>query len=357
MKEEIFLETPGYRLRVQQGMFHMTIPDLNNMGGEEKEVEYAPHQVATLLLGKDGGSVSITALTMAIEHDVDVYLVNGLGDVLGMLVPAATKMSLLAQKAQFQLIGTPASMVFVKEWIGKKFQHTIQFFQRTAGRRKTEAKNLLLDAIARFEGFLRQLNNIPTDDVKQAMIQIRGCEGNAGRLYWSVISQILPAAYSFEKRTHPGAYDLYNAATNYAYGIMYRKIRRALVCAGLHPFAGFLHSMERNGEAMVYDFIEPYRPWSDELIYLLCNGKRLTGNHLIFEKDGHCRLHRNACLLIVKAFQQVFSKKPEPFTGKSYSLDSLITSDAKAFAWLAQERNEVVHPTTRFTPGEFPSYY
>jgi hypothetical protein len=38
MREEIHLETPGYRLRVQQEMFHITIPDHEKLGGEEKVV-------------------------------------------------------------------------------------------------------------------------------------------------------------------------------------------------------------------------------------------------------------------------------------------------------------------------------
>ncbi len=356
MREEIHLETPGYRLRVQQEMFHITIPDHEKLGGEEKVYEYAPHQVESILLNQNGGTVSISALMLALENDVDLYLTNDLGDILGSFMPAPVKMSLHAQKAQFQLIGTPASMVFVKEWTHKKFQRSIGFFQRCANRRKHESKTLLLDAIDQFMTFSKTLNEIAIDNVREAMLQIRGCEGLAARLYWNVISRIVPPAYHFEKRTHPGAQDLYNAATNYGYGIMYRKVRRILLQAGLHPRAGFLHSMERNGEAMVWDFIEPYRPWSDELIYLLCNGKKLTGNHLAISPGGGCHLDKNGRLLIVRFFQNIFRKKPEPFTGNAHSLDQLMHADARNFAELAKKRNEAVHPTIRFSPGEIPVY-
>ncbi|MEZ4639044.1 MAG: CRISPR-associated endonuclease Cas1 [Caldilineaceae bacterium] len=60
-------------------------------------------------------------------------------------------------------------------------------------------------------------------------------------------------------RRTQGATDPFNSALNYGYGILYSQVERALVLAGLDPYAGFVH-IDRPGKvALVYDAVEEFR--------------------------------------------------------------------------------------------------
>jgi CRISPR-associated protein Cas1 len=57
-----------------------------------------------------------------------------------------------------------------------------------------------------------------------------------------------------------GARDPLNAALNYAYGILYGQVERAIVLAGLDPYAGFVHADRPGKPSLVLDLIEEFRP-------------------------------------------------------------------------------------------------
>lgn len=58
-----------------------------------------------------------------------------------------------------------------------------------------------------------------------------------------------------------------NACLNYGYSILRSAIARALVQYGFHPALGLHHHSEVNAFNLADDFIEPYRPMVDLLVY------------------------------------------------------------------------------------------
>lgn len=53
--------------------------------------------------------------------------------------------------------------------------------------------------------------------------------------------------------------DLVNISLNYAYGVLYGECWKALVLAGLDPYAGFLH-VDRSGKpVLAFDYVEMFR--------------------------------------------------------------------------------------------------
>ncbi|MCB0522489.1 MAG: CRISPR-associated endonuclease Cas1 [Lewinellaceae bacterium] len=331
MREEIYLETFGYRLRVNGGLFHIAVPDEENLGGPEIEAEYAPHQLEAIMLGENGGSISIKAILLAIRNDVGIYLTDNLGNVIGQFNRAEPTTSVLVQKAQFQLIGSPDSLDFVKAWLGKKFRRKMDFFQKVARRRSGDAAQLLREACIILEGCNKGLQAVDTTRTGEAVKSIRGFEGSGARTYWGTLSQILPPAYRFRDRSRQPSRDLFNAAVNYSYAILYRKVENELLKAGINTYASFLHSMERGGKAMVWDFIEPYRIWVDELVYLLCNGKRITHAH-VNTHEGGVWLNKKGKTIVARSFHALFAKNPNPINYRQETLAQSMRNDAKAFA-------------------------
>jgi CRISPR-associated protein Cas1 len=58
-----------------------------------------------------------------------------------------------------------------------------------------------------------------------------------------------------------------NQAINYAYGMLYGEVWRAIAKVGLDPYFGVLHGSERDQGSLVFDLIEEFRaPFADRLV-------------------------------------------------------------------------------------------
>lgn len=86
-------------------------------------------------------------------------------------------------------------------------------------------------------------------------------EGQAARRYWG----ILFGSTFRRNRALEGA----NALLNYGYTIIRASVARAVLAAGLHPGIGIHHRNAYNAMRLVDDMIEPYRPYTDFVVWHL----------------------------------------------------------------------------------------
>jgi len=114
-----------------------------------------------------------------------------------------------------------------------------------------------------FEGFRDQL----LDECSSRMM---GVEGAIARVYWQSLGSSLPRQYTFSKRSRQPAEDVFNAALNYLYGMLYAVVEAGLFAAGLDPHLGILHADEYNKPTLSFDLIESFRPWIDRLLMEEC---------------------------------------------------------------------------------------
>ena len=70
---------------------------------------------------------------------------------------------------------------------------------------------------------------------------------------------MLPDNYNFTGRS-PRKGDPINCAVDFTYAVLYGIVTKALVAAGLDPYAGFMHSPRPGKLSLVYDFSELYKP-------------------------------------------------------------------------------------------------
>jgi len=162
----------------------------------------------------------------------------------------------------------------------------------------------------------------PTDAVKllrasqraaekaQTIDQLRGIEGNAAAVYFSMF----PAMLSPEKRADfearwpgrsgRGATDPLNVALNFVYGILTAEAIRAIAACGLDPHAGFLHSSSRNKPALALDLMEEFRaPVADSVVIRAVNNGELTAASFS-EALGSCRLTEKGRKKLIAGFEQ-----------------------------------------------------
>jgi len=120
-----------------------------------------------------------------------------------------------------------------------------------------------------------------------------GIEGAGGRAYFDALSFLMPDRFKFNGRSRNPAKDEFNALLNYAYGVLYSLVEKACIIAGLDPYVGFIHTDHYNKKSLVFDLIENYRIWADEVVVNLIAARKVKlecfdkiPNGLTLNKEG-----------------------------------------------------------------------
>ncbi len=145
----------------------------------------------------------------------------------------------------------------------------------------------------------RQLGGTPE------VARLRGFEGQAARLYFSWMrEQIVPAQrihFASRKRARGGP-DRLNALMNFAYFLLYARINGFTRVMALNPYLGWLHDSEEDYESLVYDLMEPFRPFVDRIVLRLINRQELRAAHFD-DSTGAWRLTRDAIRHVAERFE------------------------------------------------------
>lgn len=108
-----------------------------------------------------------------------------------------------------------------------------------------------------------------------------GYEGSLSVIYWDCIKTILNAP--FDGRITYQARDIVNSSLNYAYAILYTKIRYYLIVAGLSLHISFLHALDERKPTLSFDMIEEFRTFIiDRVIVSMIN----KNEPMALNKDG-----------------------------------------------------------------------
>lgn len=134
---------------------------------------------------------------------------------------------------------------------------------------------------------------------------VRGWEGWAARHYHRWLERHMHPLGSFENRQHHGqSQDAVNSLLNYGYGLLRHHMSRSLRLVGLDPWLGILHEANQRHEALVSDFMEPWRPHIDRLV-LRVIGLRIVHPQSFTAADGLLRLQPQARARMVQEFTRM----------------------------------------------------
>lgn len=137
-----------------------------------------------------------------------------------------------------------------------------------------ELYEMAREAAFRLEHLARRVAEVDggaVDDVRQALMNL---EAQAARHYWEAARHLvsLPPGVEWASRETRGAADLVNQCLNYGYGILYAQVERAVLLAGLDPYAGFLHEDRPGKPSLVLDLVEEFRAFAvDRCVFALLN--------------------------------------------------------------------------------------
>jgi CRISPR-associated protein Cas1 len=273
---QLYITTYGAYLHVKDALFELRIKEEN---GTTRKLHYAARKVKSVVFTV-AGALSTEAVTLALEHNVDILFARSDGHPHGRVWHSRLGSTTRIRKQQLRASVQPAALGYTVRWLSQKLEQQETLLTHLRKHRKRQAE-LLDDRRARIAALAESVRAL--DEKGRAIGEVadtlRGLEGTAGRLYFQTLSALIPPDYAFDGRSYRPAIDPFNAFLNYAYGVLYGRVEKALMIAGLDPYVGFLHRDDYNQKSMVFDFIEPYRVHADYTVFRLFSGKAVNQSH------------------------------------------------------------------------------
>lgn len=265
---QLYLDSYGAWLSVRDGRFRIRLTS-----GEEHF--FAVRQVSAILLTK-GTGMSTDAALLAVEHHIPVLLLDAQTHFpLAQVSSGRPGNIATVRKNQPSFSRSAAGYSWVAETIAEKIArqrthlHTLTENAAAPPGFAADAALALkvIDAQERTFRQWRPTENWNATEAGKTAELFRGREGTASRLYFQQIARYLDGRLGFGNRQKRPAYDPFNALLNYLYGMLYTSVHLSMVKSGIDPFIGVLHA-DRYGDTgatLVFDAIEPYRPWADQV--------------------------------------------------------------------------------------------
>jgi CRISPR-associated protein Cas1 len=242
----------------------------------------------SVTVASTGVSISADALRACCELGIPVHFVSSRGEVYASLYSAGLTGTILTRRSQLEAYrdrrGKHVAVAFATAKIRNQAA-TLKYLAKTRTESAPQAAGALrlcAGEVADYEEKLRHLEGATCEDVRQTVLTV---EGHAAKRYWAAVRAVVPDKYGWQAREGRGATDPVNSLLNYGYGILYAQVERAIVLAGLDPYAGFIHADRPGKPSLVLDLIEEFRQVAvDRVVFGLVN------RQFVVEQDESGRL-------------------------------------------------------------------
>ncbi len=291
-----------------------------------------------VLIASRGVSISADAIAACTERGIPINFLDGHGNPFASLYSAGLTGTVLTRRAQLQAFNDGRGRAAAAAFCIGKLRNQANLLRYMAKYRKETAPEVyeeLRRLAAEVSDHVVEIERLGGATVDEVRFELLSAEGRGAQRYWEGIRLLLKEDYDWPGRRTQGAADPINACLNYGYGILYGQVERAIVLAGLDPYAGFLH-VDRSGKpSLVLDLIEEFRTAAvDRAMLGLVN----KGSALAVDERG--KLDPPTRRLIAdKVLERLDA--PVRYQGKQNTLRSALQSQARHLAvFLRGERAE-----------------
>ena len=326
---DLFLSSYGTYLHVRDGMFEIRVPAQAD-GTVAVRQEVAAKKVRTIVLGTSG-ALSTDAIQLALKHNVDILFSERDGTPFGRIWHPKLGSTTSIRKRQLEASLSAVGLRYVVSWLVEKLERQAIIVEGL-GKHRPEQREWLGAQAALIRGSGAKIEAcVGAPDVDTVAESMRGFEGTAGRVYFETLSELMPARYKFAGRSMRPAADPFNAFLNYGYAILYGRVEKALMIAGIEPYLGFMHRDGYRQKSMVFDFIEPYRPWVDHVVYRLFTGKRVHEETYEAIAQG-VTLAKPGKVMLVESLYKFIDQDRIRYKGRNETRQNALQRDAHRFA-------------------------
>lgn len=295
----------------------------------------------SVLISDRGVSVSTDVVRECAERGIPIYYLSSRGQAVAMLYSAGLTGTIATRRAQLLAYESERGFAVASAFAQGKMRNQANLLKYMVKNHKKREPELyqtvrnLVDQVLEHEVQMAKMEATRVDEVRQQML---GIEGRAAQRYWAGVKLLLRADLGWPGRQTRGAGDIFNQALNYGYGVLYGQVERALLVAGLDPYAGFLHADRPGKPSLVLDFIEEFR---QQVVDRTVIGIVNQGIELAQREGGNLE-KKTARMLATRVLERLDAQVA--YEGKRHRLGAILQMQARHLATFLREEREVYTP-------------
>src|SRR6266436_8579430 len=331
---ELIVETHGGLVSKHQGR-------LRDMRNKEKLQEVPLVMLEQVLIASNGVAVTSDVVRVCSENGIPIHFVSGDGRSYGTLYSSGLTGTIQTRRAQLEAYADERGAALAHAFVRGKLENQINLLRAMAKNRR-ESDPDCFEETQRLVGEIRDAllaaEAIAGKTCDEIRLQLLAAEGRGAERYWTGVRRLLLADLDWPGRQTQGATDPLNVALNYGYGILYARVERALILAGLDAYAGFIHTDRPGKPSLELDLIEEFRQAIvDRTILGLVNRK--------FEVafDDHGRLDEPTRRRLGEHIKNRMDST-DRYEGKRQRLDVILQSQARHIATFVRRERESYEP-------------
>jgi len=294
---------------------------------DEKVFEISCKKVSSILIST-AAYITTDAIKMAMENNIDIVFIDEFGDPYGRVWHSKLGSTTLIRRRQLEIAETEGGLNLALEWVRTKFNNQIDLLKNLRQTRPHKSAEITF-YIDKLQNVLNGLDSL-SGTIDDCRGSIMGIEGSGGRIYFEALSSLMPDRFKFDGRSRNPAKDEFNAFLNYSYGVLYSKVEKACIIAGLDPYVGFIHTDHYNKKSLVFDLIENYRIWADEVVVNLFAGRKVKIEHFDKIPNG-LTLNKEGKTVLLTDFNS-FMDESIRYRGRNIKRDNIIQFDCHRIA-------------------------
>lgn len=213
-------------------------------------------------------------IQLCCEYNVSLSFLNQSGRFMGR-VSGRTRGNVLLRRKQYRLADDPkSSLQLASIMIAGKIANSRNIVERFI---RDHAKDSQIGEIDLVSQKLKRYKSIVLR--AETFDQLRGMEGDASGLYFSVFDHFIvsqKSSFRFCGRNRRPPRDKVNAMLSFVYTLLAHEVESALESVGLDPYVGFLHTDRPGRASLALDMMEELRSYiADRLVLTLINRRQV----------------------------------------------------------------------------------
>ncbi len=293
----------------------------------DKVFEVSCKKISSILIST-AAYITTDAIKLAVDNNIDIIFIDEFGNPIARIWHSKLGSTTLIRRRQLEISSTIKGASLAKEWIKTKLENQIELLKRLGKTREELKENIngFIQVIQECAGNLTMLSG----SIEEIRGRIMSLEAVAAKAYFDCVNICLPEKYRFEQRSRDPAKDYFNAMLNYSYGILYSMVEKACIVAGLDPYIGFLHSDNYNKKSLVFDIIELYRAFADEVVIFLFTQRQVKDEYFD-EVPGGYVLNKEGKAFLIENFNK-FLDEPVKYKNRLVQRKNIIQMDLHSIA-------------------------
>lgn len=294
---------------------------------DDKVFEVSEKKVDSILI-TTSATITTDAIKFAVESNIDIIFLDNFGNPYGRVWHSKLGSTTYIRRRQLEISDKPEGFRLAKSWVEQKIENQIQFL-KDLKKNRPDQKDEFDDYISGIEGLKSQLEELE-GTLDELRGKIMGIEGMVSRTYFEALSSLMPDKWKFNGRSRNPAQDEFNCLLNYGYGVLYSKVEKACIIAGLDPYVGFNHTDDYNKKSLVFDLIEMYRIYIDRTVFHLFSKKQVSES--FFDKiPNGMTLNKEGKAFLIQAINETFDKDLT-YRGRNIKIGNTIQFDCHRIA-------------------------